>query len=83
MASSAALVESLSAPSDFRGLFAPLPRGTLAGELTADAGAAVDASDLTPAPFAASFAALGFFDGFSFPGSALRFVPAPVCPPEQ
>ena len=78
MASSTAFVESLSALSDFLDLPAPLLLGGLAGDVGVEARAAVGA-----APLAAGFAAFAFLDGFSFPESAARFVPAPERPPEQ
>ena len=84
MTSSAALVESLRAPSDFLGRFTPLP-AALAGDLAGDMEAACAAagSPLRAAPLAADLTVLGFFAGFSFSESEPRFVPAPARAPES
>ena len=84
MTPSTALVESLRAPSDFLGLLAPLLAG-LAGDLAGnlEAACAAGASLLRPAPLAAALAVLGFFAGFSFSGSAPRFVLPPGRAPAQ
>ncbi len=78
MTSSAALVESLRAPSDFLGRLTPLP-AALAGDLAGDMEAACPAarSPLRAAPLGADLTVLGFFAGFSFSESEPRFVPPP------
>ena len=78
MTSSAALVESLRAASDFLGRFTPLP-AALAGDLAGDMAAACSAarSLLRAAPLAVDLTVLGFFAGFSFSESEPRFVPPP------
>ena len=75
-------MESLRAPSDFLGLLTPL-LAALTGDFAGGIESAGAAAAWVLRPLPADLTVFGFFAGFSFSGSELRFVPTPGRAPVQ